>query len=376
MSASTVVLRYELTSGQTIYNDMVPIDGTISGLKAFTTQTQTGTTTIDILKNGTSIFNATTLDIPANSATSSNDIFILEDNTWNDFDLITITANTQSNQKIYVYMNLCVTGSCIPIIPVPITGDTDAAIYLLSVTAQGGTYTPTAELAVNTLFTDLKTAGLYNKLKVMYPIVGGNAASHALNALSPTTSNTFYLTFSAGWTHNVSGMTHSAGAYYADTHFIPSVEYSTIESSMGYYNNTPPVVGDGYIMGAYNSGTQWWSANYQASNNFFMIHFQGNSYFNSLSKLTGFAQTSSNLTNKYAKFTNSVDNVSTSGSAGGTRPTVPMYLGNLNLNGNPHKSDAGAQLCFAYMGDYLTASEQTTMSTIVQTFQTSLNRQV
>jgi hypothetical protein len=136
------------------------------------------------------------------------------------------------------------------------------------------------------------------------------------------------------------------------------------------------VVGDGYIMGAYNSGSQWWAANYQSSNSFFFIHFSGTLSFTSLTKLTGFAQTSTNGTTRFQRFTNTVDTATNTTSFAGTRPTVSVYLGNLNLNGNPHKNDAGAQIAFAYIGDYLTASELTTFSTIVQTFQTSLNRQV
>jgi cell division septation protein DedD len=254
--------------------------------------------------------------------------------------------------------------------------DPDATAYLNAVVSQGGTVTSDITTAVESLFASLKSAGIYNKLEVMYPIVGGTANSHALNALNPTITDTYYLTYSAGWTHNSSGMTHSAGAYYADTHFIPSTALPSNESSMGYYNNTPPVVGDGYIMGAYNGGAQWWSANYQASDNFFVIHFEGLIYFNSLSKLTGFLQTSTNTTNRYQRFTNSVQNVTGTGAAAGTRPTVSVYLGNLNLNGNPHKSDAGAQLAFAYLGSYLTSSELLTFSSIVQDFQSALGRSV
>ena len=257
-------------------------------------------------------------------------------------------------------------------------GDPDATAYLNAVVNEGGTINGTISVAVDTLFRSLKSEGIYNKLLVMYPFVGGVANSHSLNALSPTNLNTYYIGWTAGWTHNVSGASHTNGAYYGNTNFVPSTNLSSVESSMGYYISTSPQVGDGYVMGAYNSGSQWWSANYQfPSNQFFTIHFEGLLYFESLTKLEGFTQTSTSTTNRYQRFSNSIQTVTGTTTAAGTRPTVSIYLGNLNLNGNAHKTnDYSPIINFAYIGNYLTATELGKFADIVQTFQTTLNRQV
>ena len=119
LTASTVVLRYEIPTGELTATDIIPIQGQISSLKAYRTLTTTASTQIDISINNQSIFDGNLLEIPANSATSSSDVFLLNDNEVNDFDLITISANTVSDQKIFVYMNVCYTGQCTPITPNP-----------------------------------------------------------------------------------------------------------------------------------------------------------------------------------------------------------------------------------------------------------------
>jgi hypothetical protein len=97
------------------------------------------------------------------------------------------------------------------------TLDPDAAAYLADVVASGGTTNPTIEAAVDTLFTSLKNDGIYNKLFSFYPVIGGVAASHAINA---KLNKSYDLAFTGGWTHNVSGMT-STDTSYADTNITP-----------------------------------------------------------------------------------------------------------------------------------------------------------
>ena len=64
----------------------------------------------------------------------------------------------------------------------PPAGDPDALAYLSDVVAAGGTTDATIDAAVETLFVDLKSAGVYNDLVAFYPLVGGVAASNLINA--------------------------------------------------------------------------------------------------------------------------------------------------------------------------------------------------
>ena len=52
-------------------------------------------------------------------------------------------------------------------------GDADADAYIAEVIAQGGSLTAGDETKIQTLFTDLKAAGLYTKIKAFYPMMGG-----------------------------------------------------------------------------------------------------------------------------------------------------------------------------------------------------------
>jgi hypothetical protein len=51
---------------------------------------------------------------------------------------------------------------------------------------------------------------LYNKIGAMYPIIGGTAAAHSINAKNPTGTN---VTWFGGITHGVSGATGAFGGY-------------------------------------------------------------------------------------------------------------------------------------------------------------------
>lgn len=67
--------------------------------------------------------------------------------------------------------------------------DPDAAAYLAAVVAAGGTINGTISNATDTLFVQLKGAGLYTKMILMYPMIGSTSGSTTINAKSPGTYN-------------------------------------------------------------------------------------------------------------------------------------------------------------------------------------------
>jgi hypothetical protein len=85
--------------------------------------------------------------------------------------------------------------------------DPDAAAYLSAVVSAGGTTSPTISAATNTLFIQLKGAGLYSKTTMMYPYIGSTSASHSLEAKNPGTNNISFNVVSGSWIHNLSGAT-------------------------------------------------------------------------------------------------------------------------------------------------------------------------
>ena len=103
-------------------------------------------------------------------------------------------------------------------------GDADANAYISAITTAGGSLSGTEETAINTFFTTLKSDGIYSKLHIMYPFLGGVAASNAINAQNPGTNN---LTFNGTWTHSATGSyCAKSNSNYADTGFNPSTSAS------------------------------------------------------------------------------------------------------------------------------------------------------
>ena len=84
--------------------------------------------------------------------------------------------------------------------------DTNASAYLSAVISVGGLIDDTSIKAVSTLFTSLKSSNLYNKLIIMYPFVGGVGAAHSINALNPGTNDLFFRNkVSTPWVHTITG---------------------------------------------------------------------------------------------------------------------------------------------------------------------------
>lgn len=114
--------------------------------------------------------------------------------------------------------------------------DTDAAIYLNAVIASGGTLDATISAATNTLFTSLKSNGLYSGMTLMYPLLGGNNANaQSINAVSPGTNN---ITWNGGMTFDVSGATGNGTNGFGDTNWVPTSAIFNNGSFGVYFHKT------------------------------------------------------------------------------------------------------------------------------------------
>lgn len=105
----------------------------------------------------------------------------------------------------------------------PSSYDTDAQAFI---TATAITDT-TQKNAINDLVLDLKGAGIWTKMKALYPMVGGTASSHKFNLKDPRDLDAaFRLTFYGGVTHSSSGVLGNGVDGYADTFLNMSTQYS------------------------------------------------------------------------------------------------------------------------------------------------------
>lgn len=136
-------------------------------------------------------------------------------------------------------------------------GDPDAAAYLAAVVATGGTVTTGITAAVETLFTDLKTAGIYSKLDLLMPMVGATKPSCLINAIYPTNNTWKWTEYGTTLTYDVSGITgNNNGALKSNFLMNNLVQATSGSSHFSVYYNKLSTVGTGPYFNGYINTTQ------------------------------------------------------------------------------------------------------------------------
>lgn len=263
------------------------------------------------------------------------------------------------------------------------SGTTEANAYLSAVVAAGGTgITSTVSAATRTLFTSLVSNNLYNKIDVMYPMLGGNSAGCKFNAKNPVDSNAANrLTFNGGVSFDASGMTGNGSNGYADTNFNV-INLNRYSAHMTFYNTLNTTTTGRIEMGASKQ-----TGSPQSSYDLF-IDFGGPTYERGGSIDTNGVGLS---------FTNNANSANTgcfiisrtgdtftglykNGSSELTSTKVTNGSISINLGIGARISDVVPQgyttrRCgFATAGSGLTASEVSTLSSIINTWATSIGR--
>ena len=231
----------------------------------------------------------------------------------------------------------------------------------------------TQKNAVNQLVLDLKAASIWTKMKALYPIVGGVASSHAVNLKTPGTYN---LTFATGWTHASTGMTPTNT--YADTNRLANTYLNTNNLHISFYSRTQNTSVNGVNMGVYD-GTNEISL-YQYYNSVSLKGVSIYAYPNGAANINntntkGFqigSRTSATSLKLY--FNGNLLNTQTNLNSLIT-PARSIFVGASNFNSTisqytPHECS------FISIGDGLTDAEASSFYTAVQTYQTTLNRQI
>lgn len=214
-------------------------------------------------------------------------------------------------------------------------------------------------LGIANLTTDLKNYGLWDKMKAIYPMVGGTSGSHKFNLKDPRDSNSAYrLNFSGSWTHNSTGAVLDGSTTYANTYLIPSNLYSTGFYSFGAYRKNGVAV----IMGASGQFTYDWSTITAFGNNSAILTPSFSNGFKTISRPS--------TTDIKIAITGSVTTYSHN--LGATSATN-FLLGDFQTSGGQRGSGT---ISLAFISDLLTDSDDLNLYTAVQRFQTTLGRQV
>lgn len=185
------------------------------------------------------------LEIATGSNATAGIATILDNQTFVSVSTTAVTANsiilvTNQSSSAAVCVTNKTTGSFRIEHANSVSGNQDCAWFIVNpyndsdadafITAAGIT-NDTQKEAIHTLVKNLKTAGLWTKMKAIYPFVGGTSTTHKYNLKDPNdTDAAFRISFGGTWTHSSDGIVASATTSYADTFLTPSVNLASVSN--------------------------------------------------------------------------------------------------------------------------------------------------
>jgi len=244
--------------------------------------------------------------------------------------------------------------------------DADANAFL---TAAGIT-NPTISGAICTLVTTLKSQGIWSKLDAIYPMVGGTATTHKFNLKNPADTNAAYrLSFVGGWTHSANGALPNGTNAYADTFWISTQQNS---ASLSFYSRSNTTG----LFHEYGSGVGPLTYLLLRFNNLIYATVNAssdNTVANTDSR--GFYMISRTASNAVKVYKNA-STVITASTASSGIPLYDMIICAWRQFPGTIIRYSNRQCAFATLGTGLNDTEYANLYTAIQTFQTTLGRQV
>jgi hypothetical protein len=252
----------------------------------------------------------------------------------------------------------------------PLCADADGNAFLIAT----GITNPTIVSAICTLVTSLKSQGIWSKLDAIYPFVGGTATTHMYNLKNPANTNAaFRLGFIGGWTHSANGALPNGTNAYADTYYNFNTQTNVNNACFGAYirtNNTAglQVYGSFTFINTTRAFQNLSNGNIQIASANIIIYTANPS--------TGFffsRRTSSTFNESYR---NGVSLGTTTASTTNL-PAFNFYFGATNNSGTA-TFFCSHQIAFGVLGGSasMTNTDASNLYSTIQTFQTTLGRQV
>jgi hypothetical protein len=253
--------------------------------------------------------------------------------------------------------------------------DADTQAFFNRVTAAGGTLSITEQSAITQLVLDLKSANVWTKMKIIYPMVGSSAAACAQNLKS----SSFTGSFTGGWSFSSNGILGNATNTYMRTNFVCTTQLTASNWHQSYYsrtnNNIGVDCGVGDVAGYPSSLMQIRNASNQS-------YFVCGNFSNyglgpaTVTDSTGFFVGSilSNTDRTY--YRNSSILISSTASIFNVLYPGEITIGAFNEGGLSPRFFNSKECALYTIGDGLTTSEANNLYTLVQAFQTTLSRQV
>ena len=261
-----------------------------------------------------------------------------------------------------------------------VTYDIDAQAFI---TATGITDL-TIQNAVTKLVIDLKGYGIWSKMKALYPFVGGTASSHKFNLKDPRDLDAAYrLVFAGGWTHSSTGALPNGTTGYADTKFIISNVYTSTVTNLhvSYYSrtNSANITMLGVQDDTVNNGSQIYLLSNGSTDIYAAINTDSTRVTTSATTSQGFYLASRESLSLLKGYKNGSYVGQQTTTQAGYKAQIPIYIGAGNYRSLFNVPDifyGNKESAFASIGDGLTDTEATAFYNAVQTYQTTLGRQV
>lgn len=245
--------------------------------------------------------------------------------------------------------------------------DLDAVSFLNA----AGITDSTQASAIITLVNDLKSNSLWTKFIAIYPFVGGTASTHKFNLInSADTDAAFRLSFIGGWTHSANGAQPNGTNGYANTFINQNVNLSLTSTHISVYSRTL-AVGVAVELGSWD-GISFFQM--RAGANAVFGATTGVLYFTTTTDARGFWLATKRANNDREAYLNGASQTTVTTNDATAFPNLNMFIG--ARNDGTATVFSNKQLAFSTIGSGLTDSEASTLYTIIQTFQTTLGRQV
>jgi len=241
---------------------------------------------------------------------------------------------------------------------------------------------PTEQTAINTLVVDLKGYSLWtNKVKALYPMVGGTASQHKFNLKDPRDLDAaFRIIFYGGWTHTSNGATPNGTNAYADTRLFPFGIFANNNIHLSYYSRTDQnAIATTCDIGVTSgpSGPDYLFLFPRLNNISWYSILESGSYTTIADTNSAAFYTGTRTGTTVKGFKNGTNVVTRTGIVAQTRANAPIYLGAINFHGLGMAGWYSSRQCAgATIGEGLTDAESANLRTAIQTFQTTLGRQV
>lgn len=229
--------------------------------------------------------------------------------------------------------------------------------------------------ALNTFDLGLISNGLDTKMKAIYPFVGGDATKHSYNFIN---TSIFQITWNGGVSHSSFGVLFNGINGYGDTNLNQLTNMSLNNQGLTTYNNAinTSITTFGYS-GIYNAGISVTHVGFIDNNGNITSRMSsaGGSALVYNTNYNGMVTGSRLLSNQEKMYKNGTL-VSTSSNNSTSLGNFNYYIGALNNAGSGMAFPYSVRKCFFAIHEGLSDVQSSTLYSLIQAMQTTLNRQV